>query len=393
MGPQITSALSYLFVILAVIQVWLMLEVTGREKPRFNAARLSLLHRINGYLFVTIYLVMLVVMTRKVTQANAPLDAKSLIHWILAISLLPLLFVKILIVRFYPQAFNHVLPMGVAILVITTAFVTITGGYYFLKSVSGKYISSIDTAAGHLDVDIGRELAIQRCNKCHDLTRVFTMVKSPEGWLETVNRMKDRDPTWLSDDQVEQIVYFLSERQNINKTEQITPVQVETMLLTKCSKCHNLDRAFAQRRTEHEWKILVKRMSVRHRSWINDAEAQLLGNYLAKTYGIKTGDEMTPADAATKEPAKVMAPPHPINFAALYKKNGCVFCHGEDGAGVADGTPDWIDPEWQKSRTDEQLIETITNGKDTRMPKFGTTLTAAEISAAVKFVRGFEGKE
>ncbi len=39
-----------------------MSEVTGREKPRFNAARLSLLHRINDYLFVTNCLVM---MTRK----------------------------------------------------------------------------------------------------------------------------------------------------------------------------------------------------------------------------------------------------------------------------------------------------------------------------------------
>lgn len=393
MGPQITSVLSYLFVVIAAIQVWLMLEVVGREKPRFNAARLSLLHRINGYLFVTIYLVMLVVMTRKVMQSNAPLDAKSIIHWILAISILPLLFVKILIVRFYPQAFNHVLPFGVSILVITTAFVTITGGYYFLKSVGGKYISSIDPSAGHLDVDVGRELTIQRCNKCHDLTRVFTMVKTPEGWLETVNRMKDRDPTWLSDDQVEQIVYYLGERQNLNKTEQITPVQVETMLLTKCSKCHNLDRAFAQRRTEHEWKILVKRMSVRHRSWINDAEAQLIGDYLAKTYGVKAGSEAAPAAATITVPGKVAAPPKPVDFAVLYKKNGCVFCHGEDGAGVADGTPDWIDSEWQKSRTDEQLIETITNGKDTRMPKFGTTLSAEEIKAAVKFVRSFAGKE
>ncbi len=393
MSPQLTSALGYLFVIIAAIQVWLMLEVTGRQKPKFNPEKLSLLHRINGYLFVAIYLVMLVIMTRKVIQSNAPLDAKSIIHWVLAISLLPLLFVKILIVRFYPKAFSQALPIGVSILVIAMALVTITGGYYFIKSLTGKYISRIDPSAAYLDIDVGRELVIQKCNKCHDLTRVFTMVKTPESWQETVNRMQERDPTWLAPDQVEQIVYFLSERQNINKAEQVTPVQVETMLLTKCSKCHNLDRAFAQRRTEHEWKILVKRMSVRHRSWINDAEAQLIGDYLAKIYGVKADGEATPAAAVTTKPAKPAAPPKPIDFTELFKKNGCVFCHGEDGAGLASGTPDWTDPEWQQSRTDEQFIETITNGKDTRMPKFGTTLTADEIKAAVKFVRGFEGKE
>jgi cytochrome c5 len=390
MSPQLTSTLGYIFVVLAAIQIWLMLEVTGRQKPKFNPEVLSRIHRINGYLFVTIYLIMVFIMVRKIVQSNAPLDAKSIIHWILAISILPILLVKILIVRFYPKAFNHVLPMGVSIFVISLAFVTITGGYYFLKSATGKYISSINPAAGHLDVDIGRELVIQKCNKCHDLTRVFTMVKTDSGWIETVNRMQMRDPTWLSQDQVEQIVYFLSERQNLNKPEQVTSVQAETMLLTKCSKCHNLDRAFAKRRTEHEWKVLVKRMSVRHRSWINDAEAQLIGDYLAKIYGTKA--EVRPAVATTVRPM-TPAPPKPIDFKPLFQANGCIFCHGEDGTGQAPGTPDWTDPEWQKTRTDEQLITTITNGKDNRMPKFGATLTEEEIRAAVKFVRSFANAE
>jgi hypothetical protein len=286
MNPQITSTLGCIFVLLAAIQVWLMLEVTGRQKPKFNPAVLAPIHRINGYLFVALYLIMLYIMARKVIQSNAPLDAKAIIHSVLAISLLPILLVKIFIVRFYPKAFNHVFPMGVSILVISLALVSITGGYYFLKSATGKYISSINPAANYLDVDVGRELVIQKCNKCHDLTRVFTMVKTPAAWLETVNRMQMRDPTWLSQDQVEQIVYFLSERQNITKVEQVTPVQAETMLLTKCTKCHNLDRAFNRRRTEHEWKILVKRMSVRHRSWINTTRHNSL-YYLAKVYGGK----------------------------------------------------------------------------------------------------------
>ncbi|MGH7598533.1 MAG: photosystem P840 reaction-center cytochrome c-551, partial [bacterium] len=241
MHPKFTSTLGYIFVGLAMVQVWLMLEVIGRQKPKFNPTVLSLIHRINGYLFVAIYVIMLYIMARKVIHSNAPLDAKAIIHWVLAISLLPILLVKILIVRFYPKAFDHALPMGVSILVISLALVSITGGYYFLKSATGKYISSFNPAASYLDVDVGRELVIQKCNKCHDLTRVFTMVKTSEGWVETVNRMQMRDPTWLSQDQVEQIVYFLSERQNITKAEQVMPVQAETLLLTKCSKCHNLD--------------------------------------------------------------------------------------------------------------------------------------------------------
>jgi mono/diheme cytochrome c family protein len=396
---MLTSTLGVLFVISAAVQVWLMLEVIGREKPRFNEKIMSLIHRWNGRVFVLIYFVLAYVMIQRIAQSNAPLETRTIIHAVLALAILPILFVKILIVRRYPRAFNYVLPMGVAILAISVAFVGVMGGYYFIKKATGTYVSTFNPHAGYLDVEVGRAIVIQKCNKCHDLTRVFTIVKTPEDWLGTVNRMAERDPTWLSADQIQQAVHFLSERQNIRKAEQVSPVQAEAILLTKCSKCHNLDRAFNKRRTEHEWKILVKRMSTRHRSWINDDEAEFLGRYMAKVYGVKENGKTEPVAAGPQQTARTTAavaakpaaaaPVQAIDFRPLFQANGCVFCHGEKGDGVAPGTPDWTDPEWQDSRTDEQLTQTIIDGKDTRMPKFGGTLSEAEIHAAVKFVRKF----
>lgn len=388
MGPWLTSTLGFLFVILAAVQVWLMLEVIGRERPRFNAKIMSVLHRWNGRLFLLVYFVLAFVMIQRLAQSSAPLEVRTIIHATLALSILPLLFVKILIVRYYPKAFNYVLPIGVVILAISLAFVGLMGGYYFIKKASGTYVSTYNAQAGFLDVEVGRAIVIDKCNKCHDLTRVFTLAKTPEDWLATVNRMAERDPTWLNADQIQQAVHFLSERQNLKKAEQVTPIQAETILLTKCSKCHNLDRAFNQRRTEHEWKILVKRMSTRHRSWINDDEAAFLGDYMAKVYGIKVGGAATVV--ASAEPGVAQpAPLKKIDFAPLFKSNGCVFCHGEEGDGAAPGTPDWTDPEWQDSRTDEQLLEAIANGKGDKMPKFGGTLSAEEMRGALQFVRSF----
>ena len=388
MSPQWTSTLGVLFVIMAAVQVWLMLEVIGREKPKFNQRILSIIHRINGYLFLTLYFIFLYVMLKKVAGANTPLDTKSIIHMTLAVAVLPILLVKILIVRFYPKVFDIVVPlMGIGIFTLAVCFVFITGGYYFIKSATTKYVSTFDPKSGYLDVDVGRELVIQKCNKCHDLTRVFTMVKTPEGWLDTVNRMSQRDPTWISPDQINQVVYFLSERQNINNTEDILTVQLETLLDTKCSKCHNIERVFAKRRTAQGWRTLVTRMSNRHRSWISDMEAKIIGDYLAKLYGIKKETQIKMA-AFFKPVVK-----RKIDFAPLFKSYGCVFCHGEEGYGEATGTPDWTDPEWQDSKTDEQLINSITNGVDDRMPRFKDKLKKDEIIAAVKFVRTFRGKE
>ncbi|MCG8605375.1 DUF6529 family protein [bacterium] len=387
MSPQWTSALGVLFVFMAAVQVWLMLEVIGREKPRFSERTLSLAHRINGYLFLLLYTIFLVVMIQKVAGSNQPLDTKTIIHVTLAVAILPILFIKILIVKFYPKAFDIVVPlMGIGIFTLAVSFVFITGGYYFIKSVSSKYVSTFDPSSGHLDVDVGREMTIQKCNRCHDLTRVFAMVKTPEEWNGTVNRMAQRDPTWISPDQVSQIVHFLSERQNINDTESILTVQIETLMDTKCSRCHNIERVFAKRRTREEWRNLVTRMSNRHRSWISDTESKLIGDYLISVYGIKQETEVKLASlvrpAARRE----------IDFAPIYKKVGCVFCHGEEGYGEAAGTPDWTDPEWQDERTDDDFIGSITNGRG-QMPKFSEKLSEDEIKAAVKFVRSFKGKE
>ncbi len=51
MSPQWTSTLGIVFVVMAGVQVWLMLEVVGREKSKFNERFLSIMHRVNGYLF------------------------------------------------------------------------------------------------------------------------------------------------------------------------------------------------------------------------------------------------------------------------------------------------------------------------------------------------------
>lgn len=110
MSPQWTSVLSVLFVIMAAVQVWLMLEVIGRDKPKFNERTLSLAHRINGYLFLFLYLIFLFVMVKKVANSNQPLDTKTIIHMTMAVSIIPLLLVKIMIVRFYPKAFDIIVP-------------------------------------------------------------------------------------------------------------------------------------------------------------------------------------------------------------------------------------------------------------------------------------------
>ena len=75
----------------------------------------------------------------------------------------------------------------------------------------------------------------------------------------------------------------------------------------------------------------------------------------------------------------------------------CVKCHGEDGTAK---TPkgkqlmarDFTDAEWQSSKSDADLVKTITKGGED-MPAFGKKLTKEQIESLVKEdVRGFGKK-
>ena len=84
-----------------------------------------------------------------------------------------------------------------------------------------------------------------------------------------------------------------------------------------------------------------------------------------------------------------------IDYKKIYK-NECRKCHEKDGKGTKRGkklgVPNFTDGEWQDSVTDEQLINSITNGKK-KMPKQGHKLSPEEIKAVVKYIRFFAPKK
>jgi len=76
--------------------------------------------------------------------------------------------------------------------------------------------------------------------------------------------------------------------------------------------------------------------------------------------------------------------------ATIFKRN-CVMCHGPDGKGVATfKTPDFTNPRVQASLTDEQILETIKNGKKgTVMPPWKDKLSDQDIKAVAAHIRSF----
>ena len=84
-----------------------------------------------------------------------------------------------------------------------------------------------------------------------------------------------------------------------------------------------------------------------------------------------------------------------IDYKKIFK-NECQKCHERDGKGTKRGkklgVPNFTDAKWQDSVTDEQLINSITNGKK-KMPKQEGKLSPEEIKAMVKYIRFFKPKK
>jgi len=76
----------------------------------------------------------------------------------------------------------------------------------------------------------------------------------------------------------------------------------------------------------------------------------------------------------------------------------CVACHGEDGKGKPKKgrelkAKDFTRARWQKHTSDEEIVETITNGiRKKKMPAFKDKLTPEQIRALVPWLRSFGKK-
>jgi ubiquinol-cytochrome c reductase cytochrome b subunit len=105
-----------------------------------------------------------------------------------------------------------------------------------------------------------------------------------------------------------------------------------------------------------------------------------------------------PASAvASVPPVKPNAAPiQKMNVAELYATH-CAACHGVDGTGNAlrvalPTIPNFVDPAWQKTRSDDDFLLRIRDGKDPLMPSFKDKLNPEQIHALTVYTRAFAGQ-
>jgi mono/diheme cytochrome c family protein len=224
MSALTNSILGVAFLILAVAATFLMYHLWGypfdHEKLKSSAPpRLMLLHRILGYGYVAIYIILMTQMVPRLWQYQVEFPARTVVHMVLGMLIGVLLVIKIAIVRYFKHLEGTLIPLlGTSVMVCTVLVLGLSvpfslrllyverhapGGSAFGEENLQRVSVLVSRARMPGDVPLaelvtshglhmGQSVLMTSCVQCHDLRTVLAKPRTPDEWTDVVRRMSER---------------------------------------------------------------------------------------------------------------------------------------------------------------------------------------------------------
>lgn len=218
------AILGLMFLLLGATGTFLMYRLWGypfdHEKLRSSAPpHLLMVHRIIGYAYGAIYIYLMVQMVPRLWTYQVEFPARTVAHLMLGMSIGIIIVIKVVIVRFFKHLESELVPLlGTGLLICTFLLVGLSVPfalkevYLHQRTVGGNAFSGeniervkvlLPRAGFSADADLaelasvqalkgGRSVLLTKCVQCHDLRTVLVKPRTPENWVQTVERMADR---------------------------------------------------------------------------------------------------------------------------------------------------------------------------------------------------------
>src|SRR6266481_585136 len=212
LNSSVSLWLGITFVVVGAINVWLILQASARVRDTQASTRLIAAHRIGGYVFIALFCVMGYFMVARLGDVAGGAPPSTTIHLTLAMVLSPLLFVKVLVARYYKSYYSFLMPIGLMIFVLSFVLIGVTAGPSLAHHARMQTVSlaAIDLPPAAIDINMAASTMEKRCSKCHNLDRIAGAHKDAPGWLATVNRMRALPGSGISDEDSRVIVSYLA---------------------------------------------------------------------------------------------------------------------------------------------------------------------------------------
>lgn len=171
---MLKSILSTTLVLSALVAMFTMFEIFGRETQKYDMSTLKKGHRLNGILYVLLFAIISYFCMDYIRASKVELSARAALHSAFAISALSILFVKILFVKKYRKFYGQVKTLGIAVVLLTFVMAGMSGGYFILTGkATGKLPVTIEESKLELRTDVksierGKDLYESKCYLCHD---------------------------------------------------------------------------------------------------------------------------------------------------------------------------------------------------------------------------------
>ncbi len=223
MSAMVNTVLGIAFLVIGLVATLLMYHLWGyhydKEKLQTSAPRsLVNLHRLLGYLYVGIYVVLMWQMVPRMWTYQIELPARTVVHLTLGMTIGAILVLKLAIVQFFRHMEGILIPFLGTMLMICTVLVIFLSVPFSLREnylrnqalphsareESLQRVNLLLEEAGQDDsafrkelastrgLEAGRTVLYSQCIGCHDLRTVLAKPRAAKNWWSTVKRMAER---------------------------------------------------------------------------------------------------------------------------------------------------------------------------------------------------------
>lgn len=248
------SILSLYMLIAAFIAMFTMFEIFGRSTKKYDIAKIKMIHRVNGLIYVILFLFIAYYCLNFITSSKIELSSRATFHSIFALTIILLFCLKISFIRIYRQWYGKAQILGLLIALITFGMVGTSGIYYLLVSEFGSHKSFDKAMESKIEgpaemperedknskimvktdtesISSGNSLFKENCSYCHDSHSTKTVVgpglkgvlsnpilpvskrpATPENIVKQLRNPYERMPSFahLQEDELANIISFLN---------------------------------------------------------------------------------------------------------------------------------------------------------------------------------------
>jgi len=129
---QLKTLLGILLVASGLTAALSMLALMGRPEPKMSVAALKNTHRVAGYVFAALLVVLAAMGLHYLGAAGDTLSLRGVLHWATAALLVFLFLLKLVVVKVFRKLTKYAPVMGMMLVVLTLVVATLSAGFFIV---------------------------------------------------------------------------------------------------------------------------------------------------------------------------------------------------------------------------------------------------------------------